>query len=556
VTDPLPPSRATRRALGRRAARAGVSLDGTPVADDSAPRAAGRPLPRRGFLIGGAAIGAGAVLAGTGLATTGLVTDALSAGRGAGATGAAAASGTAAAASSAAGAWPQPAVRASAGGRLDTVLRVAEGQVPLATQQVRAVTYESSYPGPTIELRPGDDLAIDLVNDSGQPTNLHTHGLHVSPSEPADDVLLDITPGERYPYRYQLPADHPGGTFWYHAHRHLISDEQVFGGLFGAMVVRGALDELPGVAGLEERVMVLSQTEVVDGGIVPGDESSLSNQVTLVNGQYRPTLAMAAGSSQRWRLINTSSLFLRLELAGRPLHVIAVDGNALTAASSREIVEVPPGGRVDAIVQAATPGTTELRSLSWEPFGVFYTSMVPVPQTLFQVVVEGDASPPPPLPTTLLPFEDLRGLPVDRVRRFRLEEREPRGTGDLDGFRYFINGREFDHGRIDETVQLGALEEWELINLTYEPHPLHIHVNPFQVVEIDGQPVDEGHYRDSAMVPPFGSIKIRHRFEDFTGVFPMHCHILFHEDHGMMLLVEVVDGAGGGAAPGGSAGHH
>lgn len=436
--------------------------------------------------------------------------------------------------------WPQPDVRASSGGRLSTRLLVAETDVEIAGQTARALTYEGSYPGPTLDLRAGEELAVELANTSGQVTNLHTHGLHVSPRQPADDVLLDIEPGGAFQYRYAIAADHPGGTYWYHAHRHMLTDNQVFGGLFGMLVIRGALDELPGVAGLEERALLFSQMEIVDGRVAAADRSLLANQVTLVNGRLRPTLELETGQTQRWRLVNTSSVFLRLRLDGHALDVIAVDGNALEAPSSRRVLEIPPGGRADVLVRAREAGDFALRSLSWERYGVFYSSMVPVPQVVARVRVRGRTEArPDPLPAALLPFESLEDAPIDRRRVWRLEEREPRGTGRLDDFRYFINGELFDATKVTAEIPLGSTEEWTIRNLTYEPHPIHIHVNPFQVVAIDGRPSGERHLRDSALVPPFGSITIRHRFLDFTGVYPMHCHILFHEDHGMMTLLEV-----------------
>lgn len=361
-------------------------------------------------------------------------------------------------------------------------------------------------------------------------------------------MLIEIEPGDEYQYRYRIPKDHPGGTFWYHAHRHMLTDNQVFGGLFGMLIVRGELDRLPGVAGLQERSMVMSQMQVVNGVVADADASSLSAQVTLVNARYQPSLAMATGETQRWRLINTSSVFLRLQLDGHPFNVIAIDGNALPAPVAYRVLEIPPGGRADVLVRASAAGTFQLRSLSWEKLGVFYSSMVPVPQVVATLTVAGAATATPArLPAKLLPVEDLTHVKVDRRRTFRLEEREPRGVGPLDKYEYYINGRMFDDTRVNVQVPLNATEEWEFVNLTYEPHPLHIHVNPFQVVAINGdRRRAESHYRDSALVPPFGSLTIRHRFLDFTGMFVMHCHILFHEDHGMMELIEVYGKGGPG----------
>jgi FtsP/CotA-like multicopper oxidase with cupredoxin domain len=485
---------------------------------------------RREFLVrGGTALGAGAI--------------ALVAGNSvAGALGRAGRTGASRSAAPTADGWIEPPVRSSSGGRLSTGLRAAQTEVAIGDGQVKAVTYEGLYPAPTLEIRPGDTLRVDLVNDTKQITNLHTHGLHVSPKRPSDDVLLDIAAADHFQYEYDVPDDHPGGTLWYHAHYHPLSDHQVFGGLFGALVVRGALDELPGIKGLPERMMIVSQIQIEKDEIVSGDESPLSQQRTLVNGQYQPTIDIAPGEIQRWRIVNAGVVFFRLALEGHELHTIAIDGNALASTASSDEVVVPPGARADVLVRGGPAGSYAFKSLSWEEFGLFYTNgMVPVPQTIARLRSRGSAQTGGELPTTLLPFDDLRNATVDRRRVFELAEREPRGTGELDKFSYYINGRIFDHHTVNETMLLGATEEWEFVNTTYELHPMHIHVNPFQVVAVNGEPVDEQHYRDTALVPPFGSVTIRQRFLDYTGKFVMHCHILFHEDHGMMQLLEVVD---------------
>lgn len=442
---------------------------------------------------------------------------------------------------SAAPTWFEPTVRTSENGMLRTQLRVADGDVAMGGGRVRGVTYEGTYPGPTLDVRPGDRIEVSLINDLDEPTNLHTHGWHVSPKRPSDDVLMAVEPGATFDYAYDLPANHSSGTFWYHSHQHTLSDTQVFAGLFGALIVRGELDDLPGVRGRTERLLVLSQTEIADGEIVPGDKSSNNLQQTLVNGTFQPTTDIAPGEIQRWRILNASSLFLRLQLDGHSMHVIAVDGDALTTVSTRDVVEIVPGGRLDVLIEGSNTGTYQLRSLSWDEFGPFYSSMVPAPMPLLNLVASGRAQPSEALPTALLPLDDLRTAVIDRRREFVFEELEPRGTGHSEHFMYFINGATFDHHVVNETMTLGDTEEWHFVNRTYEPHPIHIHVNDFQVVAINDEPVDEQHYRDTAMLPPFGSLTIRHRFEDFTGQFVMHCHILFHEDHGMMQLLEVVD---------------
>ena len=442
------------------------------------------------------------------------------------------------------GGFVEPEVRASRNGELATTFRVARTPVLVGTETIQAITYEGLYPGPTLDVRAGDTLKVKLVNDDTEPTNLHMHGFHVSPSGSSDNVLLSIAPGETFDYEYDIPDDHPAGTYWYHSHLHMLSDKQVFGGLFGLVVIRGDIDDLPDIAGLPERVMVLSQIEIVDGEVVNGSDSPLSKQATLVNGQYQPVLEIASGEVQRWRICNSASTFYRLQVTGHELHVVNVDGNTPTETVTTDVLIVPPGGRADVLVRGGEPGSSTLDSISWADLGAFYIpNMVPVPQTLVRLETTAGATPSADvaLPTALLPMTDLRSVPIDRRREFRLSEREPRGVGPNDKFRYFINETEFDHDVVNETMILGTTEEWEIINLTYEPHPFHIHVNPFQIITINGEPSGEDFYRDSALVPPFGRIVIRHQFLDYTGKYVMHCHILFHEDHGMMQLLEVVE---------------
>lgn len=105
----------------------------------------------------------------------------------------------------------------------------------------------------------------------------------------------------------------------------------------------------------------------------------------------------------------------------------------------------------------------------------------------------------------------------------------------------FINGKEFDHDGVDQTMRLGDVEEWAITNDSDEWHTFHIHVNDFQLVEMDGKPLEGISPQDNVSILPNGSVKMRMRFTDFTGKVVFHCHVLYHEDHGMMSVVEVVD---------------
>ena len=149
------------------------------------------------------------------------------------------------------------------------------------------------------------------------------------------------------------------------------------------------------------------------------------------------------------------------------------------------------------------------------------------------LVSGGTAMEPAPLPTTLIDREDLSTLPVDRQRTIVFQENASPPV-------FAIDGKAFEEDRVDQTVQLDTLEEWILRNDSPEWHPFHIHVNDFQVISRNGRP-EPRTYEDTSRIPPRGELVIRTRFVDFTGKFVYHCHILGHEDAGMMGVVEVVE---------------
>jgi FtsP/CotA-like multicopper oxidase with cupredoxin domain len=152
--------------------------------------------------------------------------------------------------------------------------------------------------------------------------------------------------------------------------------------------------------------------------------------------------------------------------------------------------------------------------------------------TLATIRVAGAPVPTHAWPRSLGPEPHLDRAKVDRVRRLTFSENGG-------GSRYFINGRQFDARRVDQVVRLGATEEWVIHNASRELHPFHLHVDDFQVVAVDGWPYHARSLQDTVVLPVGGTVRIRLRFRGFTGAFVYHCHILAHEDAGMMGVVEV-----------------
>lgn len=295
--------------------------------------------------------------------------------------------------------------------------------------------------------------------------------------------------------------------------------------------IQGGLDLVPGIEGLWQQHLFLQVNEFVDtGDQVPAGEQQQARQIPLVNGQYQPTISIQPGETQRWSISNASAnnIFL-LALAGHQLHQIAKDGNPFHTVVAQDQILLAPAERVEVLVQAQNmPGTLELRQLLWGE-GV----QAEPDRLLATMVIEGDSVPVAPLPPQLIPFNDLRELAIDNERVILFSPVPP-------PYYQWIDTTPFDPDGINQTVQLGTMEKWTIQNTTEEVHPFHIHLNESQVISVNGEPVDAPSLSDTVSVPAFGEVKILHRFEDFTGKFVYHCHILMHEDAGMMAVVEVV----------------
>ena len=452
----------------------------------------------------------------------------------------------------------QPEVRESKDGVLDTTLVASVMPVQVAGGTAIMAVYEGTIPGPTLRVRPGDLLRIKLVNNLGDlpaglpaespfqwtpmgehgmtsDTNLHTHGFHVSPSDNSDNPFLRIMAGESFQYEIQIPSNHPSGAYHYHPHMHGASHQQVFGGMAGAIIIEGDIDHLPGIEGVTERMLVLQATQFTPDGssVIAQEDASQKTYVRLVNGQLNPTITIKPGETQRWRVQNLSpSSTFRLRLDDHQLHQIAKDGNTLDETWTRDEILLGPGERAEMLVQAGAAGSYALRTA---PNATGFTTQAG--QVLATMVSAGATSTPQPLPTTLMPFEDLSALSADEIdgnRQITFQIKPPINPRTVTAQ---IDSKVFDPNRDDQVVRLNTTEEWVIRNASTQWHPFHIHINDYQLVAINGEPVRVRSSEDTTRVPPFGEITMRTRYLDFPGRWVYHCHILLHEDHGMMGTV-------------------
>jgi FtsP/CotA-like multicopper oxidase with cupredoxin domain len=418
-----------------------------------------------------------------------------------------------------------------------------------------------------------------------------------------DVLRTSIQPTDApFEYRFRIPANQPPGLYWYHPHIHGFSSRQVLGGASGALIVEGIERANPGLAGLAERVLVIRDQDMVhpdapavsqsaaqalidrDGDALntgtgtgkPAKDLSI-NFVPVPYPDYPlASVTLQPGERQLWRVLNASSVTY-LNLAAlfkrgprfRPewLGVVAIDGAPINGSGSpghaiewRNSVVVSPGARVEFIIQGPPPGVAAMlvtRAVDTGDGG----ENDPTRPLLAIVGTAGAVAPHSRLPTvtTPLPSADLPwlgNLTPTRIRRLYFSE-DPPDSKDPNAPGHFyltVEGQTpatFDPATTEPNivVKQGDVEDWIIENRSTELHAFHIHQLHFQVLEWLGLPVNEPFLRDTVNVPFFSpiamtkypTVRLRMDFRDpsTVGTFLYHCHLLDHEDGGMMGLIRV-----------------
>ena len=429
-------------------------------------------------------------------------------------------------------------------GPVELSLEARPDWVEVGGQIARLYTFNGQVPGPAIEAHPASEVRIAFRNRLPETVNLHFHGLHIPPTGFADNVMLRIPPQESLDYRFTLPADHPAGTFWYHPHVHGSAARQVSRGLAGVFIVRGELDRIPEMLATPESMVVLQDFDL-DAAGQPRDPSPMERmngregRLVTVSGQAASRFDIQRDGWHRLRFVNaSSSRVYRLRLEEHPIYVIGTEGGFLNSPEPRDEILLSPGERADTMIRGERPpGEYRLLSLPYDrgqmgfAMGGMRPGLQPGTIALATVRYEGQAESPWQLPSRLAQIDPL---PAPSVRRsFHLGSGQAMGAG----MRFTINGQTFNENRVDTRGALGAVEQREFVNSTSMDHPMHIHTNPFQVVRAGGTPTLA--WKDTVLVPAQSRVTIRTLFRDFAGATMYHCHILDHEDLGMMGTLEI-----------------
>jgi len=436
-------------------------------------------------------------------------------------------------------------------------VNVEAREAPIAVNGVTAnlLTYNVAFPAPTIRVRKSDLLRVNFTNSlpmnglnilghHREMTNLHTHGLHVSPMGNSDNVMITFMSGEDFVYEYDLSMQDGGTLNFYHPHSHGSVAEQYWAGMCGALIVE---DEIDALAGFETHLLILKDIEL--NGSEPTPHSSVMDYMhgkegntVMVNGKVNPVLNIRPGQVQRWRILNASTArFYYLSLQNHSMYVVGTDGGLLDKPYKVSSMVVSPGERLDVLVKATqTSGSYKFLSLPYSRQGNMGSAQI----TLMTVAYKGSKS-SDAIPATVDSSAVRIPVPGNSiVRNMTLSMGQGRG---------YINGISFSEaGSCEIHSQLGGYEIWDISNNSGMDHPFHQHVNPAQVLSISGgNPGYASFYpsvpawKDVVLVPKWGTVRILVPVKDYDGMTMFHCHILEHEDIGMMGMWHIMGGMGG-----------
>jgi len=455
--------------------------------------------------------------------------------------------------------------------------------------------------------QPSDPCAGGLM--SAASTNLHFHGLTIPPVCHQDEVLkTSIQPGDApFEYRFRIPADEPPGLYWYHPHIHGFSKVPILGGASGALIVEGLERVKKAAQGLPERVFIIRDQELINPNAPPsksepvaprllvdreGDAANTGtgfgkpakdlsiNYVPVPYPDYPPAvIQMRPGERQLWRVLNASAItYLNLAVLfnrmPQPLQLVAMDGVPMShddptgeSTDTRDHLAMPPGARVEFIVTGPPAAQSALLVTSTVDTGlggendpnrplatIVVSPHAPEPRSKLQ-------SAPEPLPSSSKTW--LGSVAPVRVRRLYFSEKlaVPNDPTSAVEFYLTVDGQQpkmFDmNSEVPDIVaQQGTVEDWIVENRSSELHAFHIHQLHFLLLDSNGSPASETFLRDTVNVPyfdgralPYPSVRLRMDFRDpnTVGTFVYHCHLLEHEDKGMMGSIRV-DPAPQGAA--------
>ncbi len=401
--------------------------------------------------------------------------------------------------------------------------------------------YNGDFLGPTIRVRNGQRFNLQVTNNLPEVTTLHWHGMHL-PAKWDGGPRQPIPPGTTWNPDFTIKQ--PAATLWYHPHAMGKTGEQVYHGLAGLVLVEDEVSDrldIPKNYGVDDIPVVIQDRRFFADGRFAYVQSmhevmnGVIGNYMLVNGAMSPTLSVDK-QRIRLRLLNGSnSSIYKISFSGQPFQMIASDGGFLDRPVSLTSILLSAGERAEVILDLSSLKGKKLSMLVDQRGGDRFDAL--------QIDVAETLQSSNNIPQVLEKVARIPESEADYTRRFVMQSM---GMGMMGGGRLTINGKKMDINRIDEKVKLGTTEIWEITNkssmMMSMPHSMHLHDVQFQILDRDGRrpPVHEQGRKDTVLIQPGETVRIISRFLDYKGVYMYHCHLLEHEDDGMMGQFEVV----------------
>lgn len=422
-----------------------------------------------------------------------------------------------------------------------------------------------NFLGPTLILNRGDVVTMNVANELGEPTTIHWHGMHVSAANDGGPHTV-IEPGTTWSPQFMV-LDH-AATYWYHPHLHMKTAEHVTKGIAGFIIVKDAEEaalNLPRTYGVDDFPIVV-QSRAFDANKQFIVETA-ADDVVLVNGVMDPFLEVPA-QVVRFRLLNGSTeRAYNFGFSGNiQFYQLATDGGLLGAPLPLTRLQLAPGERAEILLDlnGMNGQSVLLKSYASELPNGTYGAASPSPMPVATIpgyssnplngsdfdilrldVVAPSANPVTAIPPALVPQTPIPESQAQQTRNLTFQPQQMGPAGMANG-PFVINGVSFDLNVINYEIPLGNTEIWQLTNMSGISHPFHIHDVQFYILDINGAPPPASMQgrKDVVMVPPMGgTVRFITRFEDFADdevPYMYHCHMLTHEDAGMMGQFTVV----------------
>ncbi len=428
-------------------------------------------------------------------------------------------------------------------------INVQKGEVEFFPGKSTATLgYNGNFLGPTMRVRNGQRFRVKVNNTLSETTTLHLHGLHL-PAKWDGGPRQPVPPGTTWNPDFIIKQE--AATLWYHPHAMGLTGKQVYYGLAGLFFIEDEISDrldIPKTYGEDDIPLVIQDRRFFSSGqfaYVQGMHDTMNGVIgnhMLVNGVIKPTLTVPSGLV-RLRLLNgsNSSIYKIAFDDKRIFNVIASDGGFLERPVPMKGIVLSPGERAEILVDFSRESRYAIISLLVDQLrGGSFEAM--------RIAVKGTGK-IRKMPRALRKGEKIDPSEATKTRRFIMETMSMGGGRmgmGMSGRRLTINGKKMDINRIDEKVKLNSTEIWEITNrsamMMRMPHSMHLHDVQFHILSRNNNapPLHEQGRKDTVLIMPGETVRIISRFRDYTGVYMYHCHLLEHEDNGMMGQFEVI----------------